>query len=209
MLLGLVGLAERHQQANQRRARFLVIRRDPHERASVLGGALRFAGEALQQRIQQTHLVRGRALALAHVPRRVIVERRDLEAFEWRAAVTRGGRFELLERRLVELAARNRRERCDVDGDVRRVEAHGEPIGDDALARLVVDEPAQLRQAPTQRAAGIVGNLPQQLAKMLAAERASRQREIGEQRAGLARRRELDALAAASDLEIAEKLQRQ
>ena len=173
----------------------------------MLGGALRFAGEALHQRIQQTHLVRGRVLALAHVPGRVIVERRDLEAFEWRAAVTHGGRFELLERRLVELPARNRRERCDIDRGVRRVEAHDEPIGDDALARLIVDEPAQLRQAPTQRAAGIVGNLPQQLAKMLAAESASRQREIGEQRAGLARRRELDALATASDLEIAEKLQ--
>ena len=100
------------------------------------------------------------------------MERRELEAFERRAAVARGGGFELLERRLVELALCNRGERGDVDRDVGGVEADREPIGDDALARLVVDEPAQLRKAPAQRAARIVGNLPEQLAQMLAPERA-------------------------------------
>src|SRR5690606_40050605 len=44
---------------------------------------------------------------------------------------------------------------------------------------------------------------------MLAPKRAPRQREIGEQRARLARRRQLETLAAASDREISEELERE
>src|SRR5690606_31741759 len=67
----------------------------------------------------------------------------------------------------------------------------------------------QLRQAPAQRAAGIVGNFPEQVAEMLAPEGAAGEREIGEQRAGLARRGQLQRLAVAEDCKVAQEVERE
>src|SRR3712207_4227363 len=101
------------------------------------------------------------------MPSRVIVECRKLEAVERIPGVPCGRRFELVARYGVELALHEQRELRHVDADAARVETHPEPIRDDALVRLVVDEPPQLRQAPTQRPARVVRDLPEQLAQML------------------------------------------
>ena len=68
-----------------------------------------------------------------------------------------------------------------------------------------VERAAQLAQAPAQFAAGIVGHIPQQFAQAAAAHGVRRQRQIGKQRAQLARRRQRHRHAVAQDLQRSEQ----
>src|SRR5690606_26179596 len=72
---------------------------------------------------------------------------------------------------------------------------------------IVVHEAAQLRKAPTQRASRVVGDLPEQIAQMLAAEGPAVQRQVGQQRPCLFGRGQLDARAVAKDFEPPEELE--
>jgi hypothetical protein len=74
-----------------------------------------------------------------------------------------------------------------VDETVAQVEPDRAAVGDDALAAFLVDEAANLGQAPAQFAARIVGGVPQQLADLGAGDGAGRQDEVAEKRAHLAR----------------------
>ena len=66
-----------------------------------------------------------------------------------------------------------------------------------APAARFVNEAPDLAQAPTQFAAWIIGRVPQQFAKLTSRDRPRRQRQVGEQRARLARRRQCEGLAIA------------
>ena len=137
----------------------------------------------MNQRGQQALLRLRRELALSGAPGIEIVEVRtalDLRGSRRRAAG--GGVFEPFERTVFEVAAGQRSQRGHVDGDVNaRHEFDVDPVGDDTLTGVVVDQAAQLRKTPAQRAARVVGNF-RKLAQVLAAEGAAIQREIGEQR---------------------------
>ena len=77
-----------------------------------------------------------------------------------------------------------------VDRDAVGVDPDAVAVGEDTRVFLVVDEAPELGQAPAQRAARVVGDLPQQLAEMLAAETPGLQAQVGQQRAGLLGRRQ-------------------
>ena len=78
-------------------------------------------------------------------------------------------------------------------------------LGIDPAPLRLVDYAADLAQAPAQLAARIVGHVPQQLAELAARHRAGSQRQIGEQRAHLARGRQRGGRARAHDGEGSEQ----
>jgi hypothetical protein len=80
-------------------------------------------------------------------------------------------------------------------------------LGIDPLAVRFVEQAARLAQAPAQFAARIVGDLPQQLAELAAQDRLRRQRQIGDQRAHLAGRRQRQHGAIPADGERPEHAQ--
>lgn len=151
--------------------------------------ALRIVAQAPDQRGQQSRLRTGGARALGEAPRIECVKVRQFEPFERVAAQASGGVLELLERAVIQLPIGERLERGDVDDDVRGVEPYCDPVGEDARTCVVIHEAPQLGKAPPQRAARVIGNLPEQLAQVLAAECAAVQREVREQGARLPRRR--------------------
>src|SRR5262249_24990867 len=63
------------------------------------------------------------------------------------------------------------------------------PIGHQSRKRRLVDQRADLAEAPAQRTAWIIRDIPKHLAELLAPVRAPGQNEIGQERARLARRR--------------------
>ena len=135
------------------------------------------------------------------------MEIRQVEARERLAAVPGRRRLDGLERTSIERLVGQALQRRDVDLDVRRVQPDADPVGHEAAARLVVDELPELREAPAQRATRVVGDLPEQLAQLFPAKRAPVERQVGEQRAGLLRGRQGQALAGPDDLDFAQKLQ--
>ena len=97
----------------------------------------------------------------------------------------------------------------EVDGSIVGGEGDGVAIGDDPAPSRLVDEAAQLGKAPAQRAPGIVGHVPQELAQPLASVRSAGRDQIGEERPGLLRGRQHQRLGAARHLEFAEQSDRQ
>ena len=76
----------------------------------------------------------------------------------------------------------------DVDVDRAGGERGGFAVGDDRLA----EHAAQLAQAPAERALGVVGHFPEQMAQVVAPVGAAGGGEVAEQGAGLARRGQRD-----------------
>jgi len=110
----------------------------------------------------------------------------------------------VLERRKLELVDSVRshfRQARNVQIDVFSPQADHIPIGDQSLATNV-NKSAKLRQAPAQRGARIIRDLPKQLAESLAALRSSDHREIGKESTRLLRRRKGDFLVPSLDAEI-------
>jgi hypothetical protein len=81
--------------------------------------------------------------------------------------------------------------------------AHDIAVGLQAVA-VGAEDLADLGQAPAQRAARVVGHVPEQLAQPLAALRAADAGEIHQQRARLLRRRQPDGLIVTGDDQVAE-----
>src|SRR4030095_4253338 len=96
------------------------------------------------------------------------MEVRQVETLERDPAVAPGCVLQLLERATLEFAVGQGDQSDEVDLDAGRVKPDTDPLGNDALMRVVVDEAPQLRKAPAQRVTRIVGNFPQQFAQLLA-----------------------------------------
>ena len=90
-----------------------------------------------------------------------------------------------------------------IDVETGGVEKHAVPIGPEAA---LVDDVPELREAPAQRSAWIVRNIPEHLAQMIAPLAPVCHREIGEQGAGLFRRRQRDFPGVPQDHQLAEHL---
>src|SRR5690606_697699 len=144
-------------------------------------------------------------LAFGHAPGMELVEAGELESFEEVSAEARSRRLQLAGRRLGETVADEGLQLADVDGDVRDVDLDAVAVGEHARPSRLVQQAADLREAPAQRAARLVGNPPQELAELLAAEAPAMQGEPGEEGARLARWRQLELRAVPEQLEFAEK----
>ena len=75
------------------------------------------------------------------------------------------------------------------------------------MVRLVEEAP-DFGKAPAQRAARIVGDIPQQLAELGAMDRTRRHDEIGDKRPHFARRRERGGRSVSNDRKGAEQAHR-
>ena len=91
-----------------------------------------------------------------------------------------------------------------IDETMRQVEADHVAAGLDALAVAVVDDAADLAQAPAQLSARIVGDVPQQFAKLAPRHGERGQGQVGEERAHLSRRRQSQRDAVTADRHGAE-----
>lgn len=205
LLRGLIMASKRDEQGDQGGARRFVVWCDPHPRKRMRQRAFRVAVQPLQQSAQQAQLGAGRQLALRREPGRKVVKIRQIEARERLAAMLDRGLLEPRDRASIEHLFGQSLQRDDVDVDVGRVQFDADTVGDEARTILVVDQPAQLREAPAQRAARVVRNLPEQLAQVLATKGAPVERQIGEQGTRLPRGGQLQAFAIPDDLEIAQK----
>ena len=73
-----------------------------------------------------------------------------------------------------------------IDGAIRQIEPDGVAAGINASPARLVDDAPDLAEAPAQLAPRIVGDVPQQLAKLAARDGARGKRQIGDQRTHLA-----------------------
>jgi hypothetical protein len=136
-----------------------------------------------------------------------VVEVRKFQAFQEIAAEALGSRLEILGADGADVAANQFMQLADIDSGTGHVDPHRVAVGDDALLLLVVDEAPELRQAPAQRPSRIVGNVPQELADVLASEAARLQAQVGQQRTGLLGGGQRQRLAVSQHLEIAQEPQ--
>ena len=137
--------------------------------------------EALQQRGM-------RAAQAAPLRREPAGKRRaalDLQALEKVAGEQRGQRSQPLRRDRLDVLRRPG-DLDRIDEAVREVEPDGVRLRLDPLPARLVDEAPDLAEAPAQLAARIVGNVPQQLAKLAARNGVRGKRQVSEERTHLA-----------------------
>lgn len=113
----------------------------------------------------------------------------ELAVVEELREVDQGGRVEGLEAGFRGAGA------VEVDFHVREVELDGFAIGDDAGAALLVEEGAELAEAPPEAAAGVVRDVPEEVAQLLAPVLAAGRRQVAEERSSFLGRREVDWVA--------------
>jgi hypothetical protein len=192
------------EQAQERRVRITAQRVDLDERARIRQRVARRAIETRDHRAHDPRTGEARLLALGGAPRLELVEVGEIETLQELAAELRGQRAQRLGGRLVDAVGEGATHVEDVHRDLRRIQLHGARVGEEAHAIWPVHERPQLAQAPPQRAARIVGHVPQERAEALARVPASGQREVGEQRPRLLGRRKGDALRAADELDLSQ-----
>ncbi len=78
----------------------------------------------------------------------------------------------------------------EIDLDLRGVEADTFAVGDDALVPRLVDEGANLTEAPSQGASRVVRDFPKKGAETIATMRSTGQGQVGEERTGFLRWRQ-------------------
>ena len=98
--------------------------------------------QALDQHAENARLRKSGGLALANAPCAKIVKIRQLETIQRTAAVARGGVLELFERAALQFAIGKCLKLYDVDRDIRCLEPHVDPIGQQPLMPVVVHEVA-------------------------------------------------------------------
>ena len=96
-----------------------------------------------------------------------------------------------------------------VDEAIRQVELDGVSAGVDPPPAGLVDDAPDLAEAPAKLAARIVRDVPQQFAELSARYGPNGQRQVGDKRARLARRRQVERHAIARDRQGSEQLQMQ
>ena len=207
LLLGLALTAGRVQQPNQDSPRRLVVWRQAHQVAGMGQSLWRFFFQSAYQLSEQRDAVANRALAFRYAPPVKVVKIRELHAFQEVAAEASRRVLQGLDRCAVEAVGHQLPEPDNIDRDVADVDSDHRAIGYDAPAALVVDQSAQLGQAPAQRAARVVGDFPQQLAQPFAPKLAAFQGQVGQQRARLLGWRQRGGHAISENAEFAEKAQ--
>jgi hypothetical protein len=145
-------------------------------------------------------------LALGDAPGLELVELGQLEPVEELPPEHPHELAQALHRQKRHAAGHGRAHLDRVDVRARGLEGHLLPTGDDS-PRVVVVEDAQLAQAPAQRAARIVGDVPEHPTQALAPLRALRHREIGQEGPRLLRWGQLHGLAASGHGERPEEAQ--
>ena len=91
-----------------------------------------------------------------------------------------------------------------IDPRAAEVELHLLPAGLHPLPPGLVEQRAQAREAPAQGAAGVVGQIPEERAELLAGLRPLLDQKVAEQRTRLLRRRKLEPRAAPLDADGSE-----
>ena len=131
-----------------------------------------------------------RLLALRHHPGLEGGAAIELDAVEEGAAERLQGRGQDGLRRAVEILVDRFPDSQQIDIDVAAIERNALAVRVEPFPSLVVDQRAQLREAPAQRSARIVGQVPEHLAELVARMSAARDRQIGEERPRLLRLRQ-------------------
>src|SRR5436190_18153658 len=146
-------------------------------------------GETLDELGEQRCLIAQGLLALGDAPGVKGVKARKFQTLQQIAAKARGRGDQRLSRHLTQPSGDQFLELARVDRNALGIEAHAVAIAEHAFSPILVDQAPDLRQTPTQRTSRVVRDLPQQLAKLLAAKLTRLQAQVRKQSAGLLRRR--------------------
>ena len=189
--------------------RGLVGRLELDELARLLQRRLGIAGELRDQRALDRGMQLARVLAPRGAPGLEAVGVAQLEPLEQLAAEEGRPFTEVGDAGPIKALRLERFGGAQVDHRRPRVDAHPLAIGDDPLPSLLVEQRPQPREAPAERAARVVGQVPEERAEVLAGLLAPLDEEIPEQRAGLLRGRQVEPLAAALDADAPQHAQRE
>ena len=201
MLVALPDLAAPGERVQQERVNTLV-ERSQHQPFLEIGQSL-VLRSVLDEVFQQRGVMATELTPLRGDP---TVEGRaavDLQAFEKVSGEQRGERSQPL--RANRLDVPNRPGDLDrIDEAVRQIKSDGVRLGVDPAPIGFVDQAPDLAETPTKLSARIVGDVPQQLAKLAPLNSVRRKRQICEQPAHLARRRHCPRHAVPADRQRAQ-----
>ena len=152
---------------------------------------------------------RARWSALGDAPGLELEEAPELEPIQQLATKLPGQGEQRVGGRAVEARRQRFAHGEQVDDGAGGLEGHGLAVGHDAAAARLVDERPQLAQAPAQRAARVVGDVPEEGAQPLPPLGPAGEREIGEERTGLLRRRQRQDAIAPAQLDLAKDAEMQ
>jgi hypothetical protein len=196
---------EVREEAHDGDVRCLAQRIDGHALTRHHQRLVRAIVEALGERREDAHAERPHRLALAGAPLVEAVTVGQVEPLqELTAEARRRGAQGLRVGRLRAL----RKERAhlgEVARDRRGLERDPIPVRDDARDATGVERATDLRKAPAQGSARVVGALEEEVAEALAEVWASRRDEVSKERAGLLRRREGKGASAHGELELSKE----
>ena len=196
MLLALANAAAPRQRVQQRLVNTRVERSKLEPRLEIAEDLV--VRNACGQVLQQRDVAAAKTAPLSDEPAvedRVAV---DLQPFEKVAGEQRGQRSQPLRSERLDALLGRAGDLDRIDEAVRQVEPDGVGGGVHPLPAGLVDDAPDLAETPAQLAARIVRDIPQQLAKLAARDGTRGERQIGDERAHLARcrQRQRDALAA-------------
>src|SRR5262249_50895855 len=155
-------------------------------------------GRPRRQLVEDRDVERAEALPLGREPAGELRVAVDVDGFEEVAGDPVGDVGEPLERDGADAGLEGPRELDGVDGAVGEVELDLiRSAGDHPAPPLVVEDAAELAQAPAELAARIVGHVPEEVAEARARYRPRAEREVCEERADLSRARQRHRNAAA------------
>ena len=158
--------------------------------------------QTFDQRAQYLCLQLARVFAHSEQPCVKIAVLRQFEIGEERAAKERCGARKIAGRGRLFLGADLRGKEIDVEPLAAQL--HALAIRQQAGERGIVDQRADLAEAPAKRGSGIIGNVPEHFAEMVAPLRSSQDGEVGNERPRLSRWRQHNGIAIAQDLQFAQ-----
>jgi hypothetical protein len=126
-------------------------------------------------------------LALRYTPCLKVVKVTELQTLQELAAKLLDQVFELVGRNTLYTLCEPFFYREYINVRAVLIESNAVPGGYEVLRAGLVDEPSELAQAPPQRAARVVGHIPEERTKPIAAVRTVGHGQVGEERTGLLR----------------------
>src|SRR5262245_38498687 len=181
MLFGFTLAAGAAQQSNQRGLSPLIGWLEQSELARMRESFLRYRLEAGDQRRQKPHAQPPRFLTFPDAPALELVAVREIETLQQVTVQHLDRLAQSIGRDAIEAVSRDAAHRVDVHRNSTEIELDVNAIGDDPSTVGLVDQRAQVAQAPPQGGTRIIRHVPEQAAETLSAVRARGDREVGQQ----------------------------
>jgi hypothetical protein len=190
------------RQAFDLRGKRGIFRREREKRVRMNEGTLRIVAQGVDQVPPQPQLQQLDLVEVGHPPSFEFRAARQVQVVQEPAAKQCCGLLQLRQRNGGQIGPHQPAHGSVVKREVVLAQRDRVAVCRERLAGNL----SKARQAPAQRAAGIVGDVPEHLAQAFAALRTIGHGEIGQQRARLAGRRKLNRCAAAQHFQIAENV---